>query len=388
MSDFVKKEIKDIKPSGIRKFFDMASSVKDAIALSVGEPDFDTPWHIALSGIDAIKYGNTFYTSNAGLLELRQEISYYLKSKYQLSYDTDEILVTIGGSEAIDLALRGCLGQGDEIIMTDPGYVSYEPCALLSHGTPVHYVLEKADGFRIKADKLEKLITPKTKILLINYPNNPTGAILEQEDLEALAKVCIKHNLLVVSDEIYSELTYEKKHCSIGAILGMKERTLVINGFSKAFSMTGWRLGYLCGPKEIVKELYKIHQYGIMCAPTISQYAGIEALQNGEKDVIAMREEYELRRNYVVNRLKAMNVDCFLPEGAFYCFLDIRKYGLSSEEFALKLLNKEKVILIPGNAFGTHGEGFLRLSYAYSLEKLKEALNRLEVFIEKKEMIS
>ena len=382
MRDFINSRLKEIRPSGIRRFFDMAASVSDAIGLSVGEPDFDTPWHITEEGIYALEKGQTFYTSNAGMLELREEISRYLKRKYGLSYDKDEIIVTIGGSEGIDLSFRACLTAGDEVIIADPGYVSYEPCAKLTGATVVRYVLEEADEFKIKADKLRHLITEKTKALLINYPNNPTGAIMTEEDLRPIAELCIEKDLLLVTDEIYSELTYEGEHFSIASLPGMKDRVLYINGFSKAYSMTGWRLGYLCGPKSLMQHIYKIHQYGVMAAPTISQFAGIEALKNGDDDIVAMREEYERRRNYISNRLREIKIPCFEPKGAFYCFLNIQKYGMTSEEFALKLLQTEQVILVPGTAFGESGEGFLRLSYAYSMEKIKLGLDRLAHFIE------
>ena len=387
MKDFVINKVKALKPSGIRRFFEMSKDVKDAIALSVGEPDFDTPWHISEEGVYSIEKGYTFYTSNAGLLELREEICSWLKRKYNVSYNSSEVIVTIGGSEAIDLAYRTCLEEGDEIIMTDPGYVSYEPCALLTGAKVVKYALEEEEEFKIKPEKLEKLITPKTKMLLLNYPNNPTGGIMNEEDLRLIADVCIKHDLLVVSDEIYSELTYEGKHFSIASLPHMKERTLLINGFSKAYSMTGWRLGYICGPENIISQMYKIHQYGIMCAPTSSQFAGLEALRNGDDDILMMKEEYLKRKNYIMSRLKEMNIPCYNPKGAFYCFLNISKFGYTSEQFALRLMKEAKVIIIPGTAFGERGEGFLRLSYAYSLDELKEALNRIEKFLKDNNLI-
>ena len=384
MRDFVNKEIKKIKPSGIRKFFDIAREIEGAISLGVGEPDFDTPWHIREEGIYSLERGKTYYTSNAGLKELRLEIVNFMKRKYDISYDYNKnILVTVGGSEAIDMALRAMIEVGDEVILTTPCYVSYEPCAILAGAKVKTIPLKNENNFRLTAKELEDAITPKSKILLMCFPNNPTGAIMDKKDLEEIAKVVIKHDLVVISDEIYSELTYGSKHVSIASLPGMKERTIVINGFSKTYSMTGWRLGYACGPEEIIKEMTKIHQFAIMCAPTTSQYAGIEALKNGDDDIVAMRDAYDERRRYVLNRLNEMGIPCFEPKGAFYVFPDIRKFGLSSEEFCLRLLKEEKVVVVPGNAFGESGEGFVRISYAYSLADLKNALARVEKFVNK-----
>lgn len=384
MRDFVNKEIKKIKPSGIRKFFDIAREIEGAISLGVGEPDFDTPWHIREEGIYSLERGKTYYTSNAGLKELRLEIVNFMKRKYDINYDFNKnILVTVGGSEAIDMALRAMIEVGDEVILTTPCYVSYEPCAILAGAKVKTIPLKNENNFRLTAKELEDAITPKSKILLMCFPNNPTGAIMDKKDLEEIAKVVIKHDLVVISDEIYSELTYGSKHVSIASLPQMKERTIVINGFSKTYSMTGWRLGYACGPEEIIKEMTKIHQFAIMCAPTTSQYAGIEALKNGDDDIVAMRDAYDERRRYVLNRLNEIGIPCFEPKGAFYVFPDIRKFGLSSEEFCLRLLKEEKVVVVPGNAFGESGEGFVRISYAYSLADLKNALARVEKFVNK-----
>ena len=382
MRDFLAKKVKEIKPSGIRKFFDIASQIEGCISLGVGEPDFDTPWHIREEGIYSLEKGKTYYTSNSGLKELRIEIANFMQRKYQIGYDyNSEVLVTVGGSEAIDLALRAMIEDGDEVIIPTPCYVSYEPCAIMAGAKVVNIPLKKDNEFKLRKDELEKAITSKTKILIINYPNNPTGAIMEESDLEEIAEVVIKHDLIVISDEIYSELSYEKPHVSIASILNMKERTIVINGFSKSFSMTGWRLGYACGPKDIIKEMTKIHQFCIMCAPTTSQYAAIEALKNGDKDIEAMKEEYDERRRYLIHRLKKMGLPCFTPKGAFYVFADIRSFGISSCDFVLRLLNEKKVVVVPGDAFGASGEGFIRISYAYSLKDLKLALDRVEEFI-------
>ncbi len=383
MRDFLSKKVKEIKPSGIRKFFDIAKEIEGAISLGVGEPDFDTPWHIREEGIYSLEQGHTVYTSNAGLKELRLEICTTMKRKYNLDYHWDNnVLVTVGGSEAIDIALRSMIEPGDEVIIPTPCYVSYEPCAVLAGATVKTICLKNENEFRLTKEELENAITPKSKILLLNYPNNPTGAIMEQKDLEALAEVILKHDLFVISDEIYSELSYFDKHISIASLPNMKERTIVINGFSKSYSMTGWRLGYACGPKEIIAQMTKIHQFSIMCAPTTSQYAAVEALRNGDKDIEDMKEAYNERRRYVLHRLKEMGLPCFMPKGAFYVFPDIRSFHLTSEEFALRLLNEQKVVVVPGNAFGESGEGFIRISYAYSLEDLKRALNRVEKFIQ------
>jgi len=382
MRDFLSKKVVDIKPSGIRKFFDIASEIKGAISLGVGEPDFDTPWHIREEGIYSLERGKTHYTSNSGLKELRQEITKYLNRKYDLKYDPlKEVLVTVGGSEAIDMAFRAMLEPGDEVIITTPCYVSYEPCAVLAGASVKTINLKNENEFRLTKEELEEAITPKSKILIMNFPNNPTGAIMEKKDLEAIAKVIIDHDLFVISDEIYSELSYFNNHVSIASLPNMMERTLVINGFSKSFAMTGWRLGYACGPEWLIKQMTKIHQFAIMCAPTSSQYAAVEALKNGDDDVNQMRESYDERRRYVLHRLAEMGLPCFEPKGAFYLFPDIRQFKMSSDEFCLKLLNDKKVVVVPGNAFGESGEGFIRISYAYSIDNLKVALNRLSEFI-------
>lgn len=372
------------KPSGIRKFFDIVSEMKDAISLGVGEPDFETPWHIRDEGIYSLEKGKTFYTSNAGLLELRQEVSNYLNRKYGVDYDAkSEIMVTVGGSEAIDIGLRAMVNPGDEVLIPQPSYVSYEPCAKLAGATPVIIELKHENQFRLTAKELEDAITDKTKVLILPFPNNPTGAIMERADLEAIAEVILKHDLLVISDEIYSELTYTDKHVSIVNIPGMIERTVLINGFSKSYAMTGWRLGYACGPREILDQMYKIHQFCIMCAPTTSQYAAVEALKNGDEDVQMMRDAYNQRRRFLVNAFKEMNLECFEPFGAFYIFPCIKEFGMTSDEFATRFLMEEKVAVVPGTAFGDCGEGFIRISYAYSLEKLKIAIGRLEKFVTK-----
>ena len=373
----------DIQPSGIRKFFDIVSEMKDAISLGVGEPDFDTPWHIREEGIYSLEKGRTFYTSNAGLKELKIEICNYLKRKLDLDYDYNkDVIVTVGGSEAIDLAIRAMINPGDEVLIPQPSYVSYVPCVTLAYGKPVIIELKEENQFRLTKDELLERITDKTKILILPFPNNPTGAIMEKRDLEEIAKVCIEKDIFVVSDEIYSELTYNgEKHISIACIPGMKERTIVINGFSKAYAMTGWRLGYAVGPAEILKQMIKIHQFAIMCAPTNSQYAAVEALRNGDRDIDKMRESYNQRRRFLLNAFKEMGLDCFEPFGAFYMFPSIKRFGMTSDEFANRLLQEEKVAVVPGTAFGDCGEGFLRISYAYSLEDLKEALGRLKDFI-------
>ena len=384
MRKYLSDAVVNIKPSGIRKFFDIVSEMKDAISLGVGEPDFDTPWHIRDEGIYAFERGKTFYTSNAGLKDLRIEIANYLKRTQNLEYNSDnEIIVTVGGSEAIDIGLRAIINPGDEVIIPQPSYVSYEPCAVLAGAKPVIINLKAENEFRLTAEELRAAITDKTKILILPFPNNPTGAIMERKDLEAIAKVCIEKDILVMSDEIYAALTYKEKHVSIAEIDGMKERTILINGFSKAYAMTGWRLGYACAPKEIIKQMTKIHQFAIMCAPTISQYAAVEALKNGDKDVEEMRQAYNQRRRFLMDSFKKMGLDCFEPFGAFYVFPCIKEFGMTSEEFATKFLQEEKVAIVPGTAFGDCGEGFLRISYAYSLENLKEAIGRLERFITK-----
>ena len=384
MRDPLSNTIKDIKPSGIRKFFDIVSEMKDAISLGVGEPDFDTPWHIREEGIYSLERGKTFYTSNTGLKELRVEISKYLERKIGVTYDPlSEIIVTVGGSEAIDLAFRAMLDPGDEVLVPQPSYVSYVPCVELTHGVPVTICLKEENQFRLTKEELLESITDKTKMLVLPFPNNPTGAIMEKKDLEDIAKICVEKDIYVLSDEIYSELTYGTDHVSIASFPGMRDRTIVINGFSKGFAMTGWRLGYAAGPKVIMEQMLKIHQYAIMCAPTMSQYAAVDALQHGEKDVQVMRESYNQRRRFLMNAFKEMGLECFEPFGAFYVFPNIKKYGLTSEEFATRLLKEEKVAVVPGTAFGDCGEGFLRISYAYSLDNLKLALDRVKNFIER-----
>ena len=384
MRNPLSQTITTIAPSGIRKFFDIVVEMDDpdVISLGVGEPDFDTPWHIRDEGIYSLEKGKTFYTSNAGLKELKIEISKFLKRRYEVEYDYNkEILVTVGGSEAIDIAMRAMLDPGDEVLIPQPSYVSYVPCATLANGVPVIIELKAENEFRLTAEQLEAAITPKTKLLVLPFPNNPTGAVMEKKDLEAIAKVIIDHDLYVLSDEIYSELTYLDKHVTIASLPGMKERTIVINGFSKSHAMTGWRLGYACGPEIIIKQMLKIHQYAIMCAPTTSQYAAVAALRDGDDDVAAMREEYNRRRRYLLHRFKEMGLDCFEPFGAFYIFPCIKEFGMTSDEFVTELLKAKKVAVVPGTAFGDSGEGFLRISYAYSIEDLKVALGRLEEFI-------
>ena len=375
-------KIVDIKPSGIRKFFDIVNEMEDAISLGVGEPDFDTPWHIRDEGIYSLEKGRTFYTSNAGLKDLRAEIVNYLSRTQGINYDPQsEILVTVGGSEAIDIGLRTIINAGDEVIIPQPSYVSYEPCAVLAGATPVIINLKAENEFRLTAEELEEAITHKTKILILPYPNNPTGAIMGREDLEKIAKVVIEKDILVMSDEIYSALTYKGEHVSIAGIEGMKERTILINGFSKAYAMTGWRLGYACGPKEIIKQMTKIHQFAIMCAPTVSQYAAVEALKHGDEDVKKMRQAYNQRRRFLMNAFREMGLKCFEPYGAFYVFPCIKEFGMTSEEFATRFLEEEHVAAVPGTAFGESGEGFLRISYAYSLPTLKTAMERLNHFV-------
>ena len=376
--------IVNIKPSGIRKFFDLVSEMKDAISLGVGEPDFDTPWHIRDEGIYSLERGRTFYTSNAGLKELKEEIANYLRRRVHVDYDDrHEILVTVGGSEAIDMAMRVMLNPGEEVLIPQPSYVSYEPCTIMAGGKPVIIELKAENEFRLTPEELLEHITDKTKLLVLPFPNNPTGAIMEQKDLEAIAKVIIEKDLYVLSDEIYSELTYKEDHVSIASIPDMQERTILINGFSKAYAMTGWRLGYACGPRKIIEQMTKLHQYAIMCAPTTSQDAAVEALRNGDDDVAMMREAYNQRRRYLVHAFKEMGLECFEPYGAFYIFPCIKEFGMTSEEFASRFLMEEKVAVVPGTAFGDCGEGFLRISYAYSLENLKEALGRMQKFIDR-----
>ena len=375
-------KIVDIKPSGIRKFFDIVSEMDDAISLGVGEPDFDTPWHIRDEGIYSLEKGRTFYTSNAGLKELKIEICNYLERRFHLTYNyANEVLVTVGGSEAIDIALRTMVNPGDEVLIPQPSYVSYEPCAVLADAVPVIINLKAENEFRLTAQELRDAITDKTKVLVLPFPNNPTGAIMEKKDLEEIAEVILEKDLFVISDEIYSELTYKADHVSIASIPGMQERTILINGFSKSYAMTGWRLGYACGPKIIIEQMLKIHQFAIMCAPTTSQYAAVEALRNGDDDVVEMREAYNQRRRYLMYAFKEMGLPCFEPYGAFYVFPCIREFGMTSDEFATRFLQEEKVAVVPGTAFGDCGEGFIRISYAYSLENLKVAIGRLADFV-------
>lgn len=386
MRNPLSETIVGIKPSGIRKFFDIVSEMNDpdVISLGVGEPDFETPWHIRDEGIYSLEKGRTFYTSNSGLMELREEICKYLKRRYDMTYDhRHEVLITVGGSEAIDIALRAMVNPGDEVLIPQPSYVSYEPCAILAGAKPVIIELKHENQFRLTAEELEAAITDKTKILVLPFPNNPTGAIMEKADLEAIAKVIEKHDLFVISDEIYSELCYTENHVSIVNIPGMQERTILINGFSKSYAMTGWRLGYACGPEPIIAQMTKIHQFCIMCAPTTSQYAAVDALKNGDEDVANMREAYNQRRRFLVHAFKEMGLECFEPFGAFYIFPCIKEFGMTSDEFANRFLAEEKVAVVPGNSFGDSGEGFIRISYAYSLERLKLAIARLERFVER-----
>lgn len=384
MTKELSNKVLNIKPSGIRKFFDLVSEMQDVISLGVGEPDFDTPWHIRDEGIYALEKGRTFYTSNAGLKDLRQEISNYIKRTQNIDYNPDnEIIVTVGGSEAIDIGIRALVNDGDEVIIPQPSYVSYEPCTILAHAKPVIINLKAENEFRLKPDELLNAITDKTKILILPFPNNPTGSIMDKADLEAIAKIIIEKDIYVMSDEIYSELSYKDKHVSIASLEGMKERTILINGFSKAYAMTGWRLGYACAPKEIIKQMTKIHQFAIMCAPTTSQYAAVEALKNGDEDVLMMRQSYNQRRRFLLNAFKEMNIPCFEPFGAFYVFPCIKEFGMTSEEFATRLLQEERVAAVPGTAFGESGEGHLRISYAYSLDNLKKAMERMKHFVER-----
>lgn len=383
MRNPLSKKIIQVQPSGIRKFFDLANEMEDVISLGVGEPDFDTPWRIREEGIFSLERGRTFYTSNAGLLELRKEICAYLGRKIGVEYDpVEETMVTVGGSEAIDVALRCMLDPGDEVLIPQPSYVSYLPCTMMADGVPVIVELQNENEFKLTVADLEKHVSERTKILVMPFPNNPTGAIMTREDLEPIAKFVEEHDLYVLSDEIYSELSYKGKHVSIAEFPGMRERTIVINGFSKGFAMTGWRLGYCCGPAKILKQMIKLHQFAIMCAPTNSQYAAVEGLRHCEDEVEEMRKAYDQRRRFLMHEFKRIGLDCFEPFGAFYVFPDIRKFGMTSEEFASRLLYEEKIAVVPGTAFGECGEGFLRISYAYSLEDLKVALARIEHFIE------
>lgn len=384
MTKPLSKAVESLKPSGIRKFFDIVSEMKDAISLGVGEPDFDTPWHIRDEGIYALEKGKTFYTSNSGLKELREEICNYLKRSQNVDYNPNsDVIVTVGGSEAIDIGLRAIVNPGDEVIIPQPSYVSYEPCTILAGAKPIIINLKAENEFRLTPQELEAAITDKTKVLILPFPNNPTGAIMDKSDLEKIAEIIIKNDIYVMSDEIYAELTYNGNHVSIVSLEGMKERTILINGFSKAYAMTGWRLGYACGPSEIIKQMTKIHQFAIMCAPTTSQYAAVEALRNGDEDVKTMRRAYNQRRRFLLNAFKEMKLECFEPYGAFYVFPCIKEFGMTSEEFATRFLEEEKVAAVPGNAFGESGEGYLRISYAYSLDNLKLAMERLKSFVER-----
>lgn len=384
MKNMLSEQVVGLKPSGIRKFFDIVNEMDDAISLGVGEPDFDTPWHIRDEGIYSLEKGRTFYTSNAGLKDLKIEITRYLKRKQNIDYDfNSEVIVTVGGSEAIDIGLRALLNPGEEVLIPQPSYVSYEPCTIMAGGKPVIIDLKAENEFRLTAEEILEKVTDKTKVLILPFPNNPTGAIMEKEDLEKIAKVIIEKDLIVMSDEIYAELTYKGKHVSIASLPGMKERTILINGFSKAYAMTGWRLGYACGPAEIIKQMTKIHQFAIMCAPTTSQYAAVEALRNGDADVEEMCTAYNQRRRFLMDSFRKMGLECFEPYGAFYVFPCIKEFGMTSDEFATRFLEEEKVAAVPGTAFGDSGEGFLRISYAYSLEKLKLAIGRLEHFVNK-----
>ncbi len=384
MRDPISKTAKELQPSGIRKFFDVVAEMPDAISLGVGEPDFDTPWHVREAGIYSLEKGRTFYTSNAGLMELRQEVANYYQRKHFLTYDPKtEVLITVGGSEAIDMALRAMCDPGDEVIIPEPCYVSYVPCAILAGAVPVTIPLKAENEFRLTPEELLDAITDKTKILMLAFPNNPTGAVMEREDLEKIAKICVEKDIFVISDEIYGALTYTgKPHVTIAEMPGMFERTVVINGFSKSYAMTGWRIGFVAGPAAILSQVTKLHQFAIMCAPTTSQYAGIEALRSGDEDVETMKESYNQRRRYLVSALRQMGLPCFEPFGAFYVFPSIEKLGMTSEEFANRLLEEEKLAVVPGTAFGACGEGFIRISYAYSMSELKTALGRIEHFIQ------
>ncbi len=385
MRDPLNPMVVGIKPSGIRKFFDIVSEMKDAISLGVGEPDFATPYHIRKEGIDSLEKARTHYTSNSGLMELRREICNYLDRRYDLKYEpAGEVLITVGGSEAIDLAIRAMVAPGEEVIIPQPSYVSYEPCVILTQGKPVIIDLKEENDFRLTGAELRAAITDKTKLLILPFPNNPTGAVMTREDLEEIAQICIEKDIVVVSDEIYSELTYDMEHVSIGSLPNMKERCIIINGFSKGHAMTGWRLGYACGPKNIIAQMTKIHQFAIMCAPTTSQYAAVDALKNSDDDVAMMRDSYNQRRRFVLHELRDMGLTCFEPYGAFYAFPCIKSTKMTSEEFATRLLEEEKVAIVPGTAFGDSGEGFMRISYAYSIEQLREALKRVRHFVERR----
>ena len=373
--------VQDIKPSGIRKFFDMLADMGDVVALTVGQPDFVTPWHIREAAIDSLEKGKTYYTSNSGTPELREEISKYMKRRFSLDYHTDEIIVTVGGSEAIDIALRTLINPGDEVILPMPSFVCYEPIARMCGAKVVTIDTKLENNFKLTPEELRGAITDKTKLLILPFPNNPTGAILTREDLEGIAEVLRGTDIAVLSDEIYAELTYGKRHTSIASIDGMYERTIIASGFSKAYAMTGWRLGYICAPSPLAKQMLKLHQYAIMCAPTVSQFAAVEAMKNGDDDVEYMRAEYDRRRVFILEGLRKIGIECFEPEGAFYIYPNIGKFGLSSEEFCERLLYEHKCAIVPGTAFGESGEGFARISYAYSVKHIKEALKRIEAFV-------
>ena len=383
-SKILSSTVQDIKPSGIRKFFDLLENMQGVVALTVGQPDFITPWHIRVAAIESLENGKTYYTSNSGTLELRQEISSYMNRRYHLTYDPQsEVIVTVGGSEAIDIAMRAVINPGDEVIVPQPAFVCYGPICELAGGKPVYLNTKEENKFKLTADELRSVITPKTKMLVLPYPNNPTGAIMTREDLEEIAEVLRGTDIMILSDEIYCELTYGREHVSIASLDGMRERTIIASGFSKTYAMTGWRLGYTLAPAEITKQMLKIHQYAIMCAPTTSQYAAVEAMRNGDTDVEMMRKEYNRRRRYIVGGLRSLGIDCFDPEGAFYVYPNISKFGLSSEEFCERLLQEEKAAIVPGTAFGECGEGFARISYAYSVEHIAKALDRIERFVKK-----
>ncbi len=382
MRNPLSKLVMELEPSGIRRFFDLASTMENVISLGVGEPDFDTPWHIREEGIYSLEKGRTFYTSNAGLMELKIAISEYLGRRFRLPYTPEEVLVTVGGSEAIDIAFRSMLDPGDEVVIPEPCFVSYLPCVKMAGGVPVRLALEEKDRFKLTRKKLLSALTDRTKVLVLPFPNNPTGAVMTAEELQVIADIVRERDLFVLSDEIYSELSYQGNHVSIASLPGMAERTVVINGFSKSYAMTGWRLGYAAGPAEIIKQMLKVHQYVIMCAPTTSQYAAVEALRAGDADVARMRDSYNERRRFILKELRDMGIPCFEPMGAFYVFPNISRFGMSSEDFAMELLRKEKVAVVPGTAFGECGEGFLRISYAYSIEDLKIALGKIKKFID------
>lgn len=383
-SKLISENISSLAPSGIRKFFDVAAEMKDVISLGVGEPDFVTPWAVREAGIYSLEKGHTHYSANSGLIELRNEICTYLMRKYDLRYNPKtETLVTVGGSEAIDLLIRAIISPGDEVLIPEPCFVCYKPCTIMAGGTPVTIQTEEKDNFKLTAEKLIEKITPKSKLLILPFPNNPTGTVMEREDLQQIAKVVKEHNLFVLSDEIYGELNYTgNPHVPFAAIDDMWERTVTVNGFSKAFAMTGWRLGYACGPEPVIKQMTKIHQYAIMCAPTTSQYAAIEAMRSCDDEVEYMRSEYDHRRRVMVNGFREMRLSCFEPLGAFYVFPNISATGLSSEEFATKLLYEKKVAVVPGTAFGESGEGFIRCSYAYSIKNIEKALERIGEFVQ------